>query len=281
MRIDSHHHLWQYDPQQYGWIGDNMSVLKHDFGPAQLQDVLQQVGIDGAVAVQARQSLEETEWLVGLAEQHPFMLGVVGWVPLVADDLYDTLQRLTQSPWLKGVRHVVQDEPDDEFILRDDINRGVGLLHEFGLVYDILIFAKHLEHTIRFVDRHPGQFFVLDHIAKPTIGSAQFDDGWARSLKELARRDNVACKFSGVATEVRDPEWSLDMLRPYWDVTLEAFGAHRLMFGSDWPVCLLRTGYAAWFEVVQQFAQALSTGERTALFGANAAKAYRLTQAAA
>ncbi len=219
-----------------------MSVLKRDFLPGDLATEIQQAGIDGVVSVQARQSVEETGWLIGLAAEHDFIQGVVGWVPLASPDAQSSLERLGPSPWLKAVRHVVQDEPEDTFILGQKFNRGVSLLKEFDLVYDILIYAKHLAHSTTFVDQHPDQTFVLDHIAKPTIQAAEFHQKWADEFRELARRERVYCKFSGVVTEIRDQTWSVDSIRPYWDVALEAFGFSRLMFGSDWPVCLLRSG---------------------------------------
>ncbi len=276
MEVDSHHHFWKYDPDKYAWIGKDMGVLKRDFLPADLSREIEAAGIDGVVSVQARQTIEETRWLLEIAAQHDFILGVVGWVPLATSEIGDVLDSFDGSPWLKAVRHVVQDEPDDEFILRDDFNRGVALLKDFGLVYDVLIFAKHLLPTIRFVDRHQDQPFVLDHIAKPTIAAAQFHKTWAAQLRELARRENVVCKFSGVVTEVRDREWSLDLLRPYWDVALAAFGPDRLLFGSDWPVCLLRSDYGKWVSTVRALIGELSNEEQAAILGGNAARAYAL-----
>ncbi|QDV70319.1 Amidohydrolase [Rosistilla carotiformis] len=277
MKIDSHHHLWNYDPEQYGWISEQMAVLRRDFSPTDLQQELRDAGIDAAVAVQAQQTIAETEWLLEQAGKNPVIAGVVGWVPLASDQVADDLDRLHQNELLKGIRHVVQDEPADDFILGDDFNRGVAKLAGFGLVYDILIYGKHLPATIPFVDRHPHQSFVLDHIAKPTIRGGQFDDTWARQMRELARRDNVVCKFSGVVTEVRDPEATIETIRPYWDVALEAFGPDRLLFGSDWPVCLLKISYGQWVEMVTELSAGLSPSEQEKFWGLNAAKAYGLS----
>jgi L-fuconolactonase len=253
-----------------------MSVLKRDFLPAILAAEINQAGIDGVVSVQARQTVEETAWLLAMAAEHEFIRGVVGWVPLAAADLESVLEPLAESPWLKALRHVVQDEPDDVFILGAAFNRGVAQLKQFGLVYDILIFAKQLANAIRFVDQHPEQPFVLDHIAKPTIRAAEFDQPWDAAVRELARRDNVVCKFSGVVTEVRDADWSPDLIRPYWEAALEAFGPKRLMFGSDWPVCLLRSGYGQWVSTVRQLIATLSPAEQTDIMGANACRVYGL-----
>lgn len=276
MQIDSHHHFWKYDPVQYGWIDPGMSVLKRDFLPANLSDEIRQSGIDGVVSVQARQTAEETVWLLAMAAEHEFIRGVVGWVPLASPEVASVLEPLARSPWLKAVRHVVQDEPDDAFILGTEFNRGVSQLKQFGLVYDILIYAKQLANSIRFVDQHPDQPFVLDHIAKPTIQAAEFHRTWAEELRELARRENVTCKFSGVVTEVRDAAWSIETVRPYWDAAINAFGPKCLMFGSDWPVCLLRSGYGQWVSTVRELIADLSPAEQSDIMGANASRVYGL-----
>ncbi|MCA9128520.1 MAG: amidohydrolase family protein [Planctomycetales bacterium] len=276
MRIDSHHHFWNYSPEQYPWIGPGMAVLRSDYGPRQLQAEINATGINSVVSVQARQSIEETDWLLEIATDHEFVAGVVGWLPLADDSLRSELERLVASPKLKALRHVVQDEPDDQFILGREFNLGVGLLKQFDLVYDILIFAKHLSNTVRFVDQHPEQQFVLDHIAKPTITAESFDDQWAADLRELAKRENVACKFSGVVTEVRQGHWSIETIRPYWVVALESFGPRRLMFGSDWPVCLLQTDYVRWVHTVQQLASELSTTEQDQFWRGTALATYKL-----
>lgn len=279
MRIDSHHHFWNYDHQQYGWINDGMKQLKRDFTPSDLQPLCDAAGIAGVVSVQARQSLAETDWLIEIAERHQLVRGVVGWVPLAEKNIEQHLEQVSRSSWLKGVRHVVQDEPDDAFILGADFNRGVKQLSRFGLIYDILIFSKHLPNAIKFVDMHPEQPFVLDHIAKPTIRLTQFDHDWEKNLRELAKRPHVACKFSGVVTEVRDDTWSADVIRPYWDVALDAFGPDRLMYGSDWPVCLLRSSYDRWVSSVAGFAGRLSASEQARFWGLNAQRTYGLSSA--
>ena len=275
MRIDSHHHLWNYSPAEYGWIGEQMQVLKQDYTSEELKHETHASGIDGTVAVQARQSLIETDWLLELAEAHDVIQGVVGWVPLADTNVSATLDRLADSKWLKGVRHVVHDEPDDRFILGEAFNRGVALLDRYQLAYDILIKARHLKPSIEFVDRHPNQRFIVDHIAKPTI-DRDFHEEWRREFLELAKRPNVDCKFSGVVTEVRTPEWTIEQLQPYGDVAWVAYGPKRLMFGSDWPVCLLRSGYYQWISAVEELSAGLSASEKEAFWGGNAQRAYRL-----
>ena len=277
MRIDSHHHFWDYSVEQYGWISDEMSVLKRDFGPKDLAEIAEPAGIEKVVSVQARQTIEETRWLLEIAGQSPLIGGVVGWVPLAEESIGSDLEKWSSDKNLKAVRHVVQDEPDDAFILGEAFNRGIAQLKDFNLVYDILIFAKHLPNTIKFVDKHPEQPFVLDHIAKPTIKSTEFDEAWKLNLLELATRENVTCKFSGVVTEVRDSSWTLDTIRPYWDVALEAFGPKRLMYGSDWPVCLLKSEYSRWVDAVSELANQLTPDEQDDFWGKNAATAYSIS----
>lgn len=287
MLIDSHHHLWAYSRAEYPWISDAMSVLRRDFLGNELNDIARQSAVNGFVTVQARQSLGETAALLEIARENQRILGVVGWVPLADPGVGDHLSALCQSPELKGVRHVVQDEPDDRFLLGDDFNAGVALLGEFGLVYDILIYARQLPAAIEFADRHPQIPMVLDHIAKPSIDPQCFDQTWETNFRQLAKRANVSCKFSGVATEIRtnnpgdasgssSPQWSINDIRRYWDVALEAFTPSRLMFGSDWPVCLLRTPYSRWLETVRELAAPLSPNEQTQFFSQTAINTYKL-----
>ena len=276
MKIDSHHHFWDYSAEQYPWITDDKAVIRRDFTPADLVDVTKPSGIEGVVSVQARQSVEETKWLVGLANEHELVKGVVGWLPLANKDVRGMIEEWSHHEPLKGVRHVVQDETDDAFILGREFNEGVTHLKDYGFIYDILIFAKHLPNSIKFVDQHPEQRFVLDHIAKPTIRTGEFDAEWKKNILELGKRENVSCKFSGVATEVRDEEWNLETIQPYWDVSLEAFGSDRLMYGSDWPVCLLRTDYSRWIKSVDALASQLSASEQAQFWGKNASQAYSL-----
>lgn len=275
MKIDSHHHFWSYDPVEYGWIDDAMKVIRRDFLPEHLRAEIAAAGVDGVVSVQARQSVAETEWLLNFAAKHDFIKGVVGWVELVSSRVGADLERFAAHPKLKSVRHVVQGEPDDNFILREDFNRGIRELKQFNLVYDILIFERHLPQTIRFVDAHPNQIFVLDHIAKPRIKDDAFEP-WNKNLRELAKRENVYCKASGMVTEADYETWTEAQVRRYFDAALEAFGPKRLMFGSDWPVCLVACGYARWHKLVSSWIQNLSQPEQDRILGGTAIEAYKL-----
>ena len=254
-----------------------MSAIRRDFLPEDLRSAISQAGIDGVISVQAHQALEETSWLLDLASKHAFIHGVVGWVPLASPDVKSVLESLAIEKKLVGVRHVVQGEPDENFILRDDFNAGISALLKFGLRYDILIFERHLPQTIQFVDRHPNQIFILDHIAKPKIKSVELDP-WRRNIAELARRDNVYCKISGMVTEADPRNWTVEQLRPYFDTVLGAFGPDRLMFGSDWPVCLVGVEYARWAEIVRKWTEPLQPSSRERIFGGTAIEAYGLEE---
>lgn len=277
MLIDSHHHLWSYSPDEYGWISDSMSALRRDFLLDDLRQIASESQVDGFVSVQARQSVVETEDLLRMAADEPLIRGVVGWVPLADPNVGRVLDRFADQPLLKGVRHVVQDEPDDRFILGPDFNRGIAMLKGRGLVYDVLIFARQLPAAIEFADHHADLPMVLDHIAKPTIRATQFDTRWETDFRELAKREHLTCKFSGVATEVRDDSWSIETVRPYWEVALDAYTPKRLMFGSDWPVCLLKTEHRRWVDTVRQLASELTPSEQADIFANTATRAYHLS----
>lgn len=277
MRIDAHHHLWRFDPIAYGWIDEAAAALRRDYLHADLARELTASGLDGAIAVQARQSLAENDFLLAQAEASAGRIrGVVGWVDLAADDADEMLGRYAARRGFVGVRHVVQGEADPGFLARPDFNRGVALLRHRRLVYDVLIYAPQLPAAIAFVDRHPSQSFVLDHIAKPSIAAGRLDQAWMASFREMAKRPHVTCKLSGVVTEVRDPAWSLETLRPYLDLAIEAFGPARLMFGSDWPVCRLRVEYGDWVRTVQAVTAPWSDAEQAAFWGGTAATVYGL-----
>lgn len=273
--IDAHQHFWRYDPDEYGWISDEMAAIRRDFLPAELKAETGAAGVAGVVSVQARQTTAETEWLLQLAGENEFIRGVVGWVPLAAAEVRGELERLAADPNLKAVRHVLHDEPDEKYMLRDDFNAGVAALREFGLAYDILIFERHLPQTISFVDGHEGQVFVVDHLAKPRIRDNVLSP-WREHLADLARREGVYCKLSGMVTEADWGGWSVEQLRPYAEAVLEAFGPGRVMFGSDWPVCLVACGYVRWREVVGEFISSLSQAEQERVLGGTAVEAYGL-----
>jgi len=272
--IDAHHHLWRYSSAEYGWIDDSMTILRRDFLPAELLVEIANAGVDGAIVVQARQTNEETNWLLEIARSCEAIRGVVGWSPIAAPDSAASVDALAAEPKLVGLRHVVQAEPDG-FLDSADFNRGIHALHGTGLVYDLLIVQRQLEEAIRFVDRHPQQIFVLDHIAKPKIAAGEIEP-WHTRIKELSKRGNVLCKISGMVTEDSWKHWSIDSLHPYLDAVVEAFGANRLMAGSDWPVCLLATSYARWWQVLRQFFAACSEDERAQIFGVTATSTYDL-----
>ncbi|HEX4155023.1 MAG TPA: amidohydrolase family protein [Acidobacteriaceae bacterium] len=275
MWIDAHHHLWSYNDRDYVWMTGEMQLLRRDFLIPELESVFVESGIGGSVAVQARQSLAETEWLLQLAGESSPIRGVVGWVPLVDARLGECLDRLSQNPRLKGVRHVLHDEADDSYMLREDFNRGVDQLHARDLTYDILVFERHLPQTIQFVDRHPNQVFILDHIAKPRIRERILSP-WKERLQELAKRDNVYCKLSGMVTQAWWNSWTRGDLVPFFEIVLSAFGPKRLMFGSDWPVLTLASSYKKWNDTVRSLIAPLSTDEQELVSSGSAIEAYRL-----
>ena len=277
MRIDAHHHFWRYSPAEYGWIDDTMAAIRRDFLPEDLAAETAAAGVGGVVSVQACQTLAETEWLLAMASAHPWIRGVVGWVPLADPAAPALLERVAANRTLRGVRHVLQAEPDS-FMDRADFNAGLSHLHSLQLTYDILIYHHQLPAAIRLVDRHPNQVFVLDHIAKPDIRGGSIQP-WARDLAALAQRPHVFCKLSGVVTEADYASWTYDQILPYMETALATFGPERLMFGSDWPVCRVATTYAGWVDTVERFAASLSADERTSLFAETALRAYRLNAA--
>lgn len=251
MILDSHQHFWRYDAAQYPWIPTG-SPLQRDWLPSDLAALQQPLGFAGSIAVQARQSLAESHWLLGLADADPRIMGVVGWVDLQAEDVGEVLASLANHPKFVGVRHVVQDEPDDRFMLRPAFQRGLGLLRPFGLTYDLLVFPRQLPATIELVSRFPEQPFVLDHIAKPPIRDGLLSP-WREQIRELARFPHVCCKISGMVTEATHRGWTADNFRPYLDVVVESFGPGRLLYGSDWPVCLLSGSYAEVLELASDY----------------------------
>ena len=276
MRIDAHQHFWQYDGVEYGWINDSMAALRRDFLPADLEPLLPQSGFDGCVAVQARQTLEETRWLLQLADEHNFIRGVVGWVDLRSDELPNQLREFACNPKLRAVRHIVQDEPDDEFMLRADFQRGIGRLAEFGLAYDVLVYPRQLPAALRLVAQFPGQRFVLDHIAKPLIAQRAMDP-WQHDVRDLAQLPNAWCKVSGMVTEGRWTGWRAEDFHPYLDVIFDAFGSERIMIGSDWPVCTVVADYAATMGIVMDYIAKFPQQEQDAVLGGNCSEFYGLT----
>jgi L-fuconolactonase len=275
MRIDTHQHFWRYNPDEYGWIDDSMAALRRDFLPADLHSELARSGFDACIAVQARQSLAETRWLLELAASSPFIVGVVGWVDLRAPDVRSRLGEFAGNPKLLGIRHIVQSEPDDRFMLQPEFLRGVGLLEEFGLSYDILVYSKHLPIATDFAKRFPRQRFVLDHLAKPAIKSRKLSS-WETNIRELARLQNVFCKLSGLVTEADWKSWKPGHIWPYLDVAFDCFGVERLMIGSDWPVCTVAASYSETMNIVLEYLSGHPESVRDAVLGGNAQRFWRL-----
>lgn len=277
--IDSHHHFWKYDANDYPWIDDDLSMLQRDFGCEELENAVRGTGVSGVVSVQARTVVSETDYLLESGARCPLVRGVVGWAPLKDAGVGRLLDKWGSDLLFKGVREICQGADDGDFFDNEEFNRGIGELTRRDLPYDLLLFEDQLETVIRFVDRHPNQRFIVDHIAKPNITKRAFASNWAAGLKNLGRRGNViACKVSGVVTEVRDPEWSTELLRPYFEAALDAFGASRLMFGSDWPVCLSRIDYSGWLNCMGELVSRLSPEEIAGFYFANAISAYDLNR---
>jgi len=275
MRIDSHQHFWRFNQPDYGWIKPDWPI-RRDFLPADLEPELRAWNLDGCVAVQARQSLAESRWLLDLATANTIIRGVVGWVDLRSPSVAKELEEFAEHPKFVGVRHVVQDEPDDGFMLRADFQRGIDALRGFGLTYDLLVFPRQLPAAIKLAKQFPEQPFVLDHLAKPPIKNGTLSP-WREQIRELAKLPNVTCKVSGLVTEADWQHWRAKDFKPYLDVVFEAFGPDRLMFGSDWPVCLLAGSYERVFGLVENYVSQFGTNAAAKVFGGNAAKFYGLT----
>jgi len=275
MRIDAHQHFWQYSPEEYGWISEAMPAIRRSFLPADLKPLLEAAGFHASVAVQARQTLEETRWLLELADANAHIAGVVGWVELCSRDVIGQIEDLAHNPKFVGVRHVLQDEPDDRFMLREDFRTGLGLLNGYGLAYDLLLHPRHLPVAAELVAQFPEQRFVLDHLSKPFIANGKVEP-WRKDLKTLAAFPNVCCKLSGMVTEAKWGVWTEADFTPYLDAALESFGADRLMIGSDWPVCLLSGDYAATMGIVMGYVAKLTEVEQSAILGGTCARFYRL-----
>jgi L-fuconolactonase len=272
-KIDAHQHFWKFDAAEYGWIGPDQHVLRRDFLPADLHREMSAAGISGCISIQARSSVEETRWLLELAAQHEFILGVAGWVPLTDPHVKAVLEKFASNKKLRSIRHTLQDEADPNYMLRADFNRGVSDLKYCGLAYDVLIFERHLPQTIQFVDKHPGQIFIVDHLAKPRVADHVISP-WRENMRELAKRANIYCKISGLATEADHAKWTEGQLEPYMDTVLSIFGSKRTMFGSDWPVCQLAISYQHWVGLVTKATGKLSQAEQERFWAGTAREAY-------
>ena len=275
MTIDSHQHFWKYEPKTQAWINDSMSAIRRDFLPSDLEEVYEKNSIDGCVAVQADQTLAETDFLLELAAENDFIKGVVGWVDLRDKNVEADLEKYRDHYKLKGWRHVVQEEADHNFLLRNDFLRGISHLKKYDYTYDILVFPHQLGSVLEFVKHFPDQKFVIDHIAKPYIKDG-FYEGWAVLMTEIAKHENVYCKLSGMITEADYNSWKPEQLHPYIDLVLDVFGSKRVMFGSDWPVCLVAGKYEQVKSVVTDAIAELNEQDQRMIMGRNAVAFYRL-----
>jgi L-fuconolactonase len=275
MRIDAHQHFWKFDPVRDGWITDDMSVLRRDFLPGDLQPLLQQNNFDGCVAVQADQSEEETCFLVDLAKDNAFIKGVVGWVDLQADDIEERLKYFRQHEVVKGFRHILQGEKQRDLMLYAGFKKGIALLEQFNFTYDILIFPDQLKFANQLVRSFPRQKFIIDHLAKPYVKTKQIVE-WKKEIVQIAQYENLYCKISGLITEADWHSWKEKDLIPYLDVVVEAFGSNRILFGSDWPVSLLAGSYEKIVGLVSDYFASFSKAEQDQFFGKNAIQFYNI-----
>ncbi|MEO5996004.1 MAG: amidohydrolase family protein [Chitinophagaceae bacterium] len=276
LRIDAHQHFWKFDAIRDSWINEEMKAIQRDFLPADLLPVLKQNGIDGSVAVQADQSLDETKFLLELSNNNDFIKGVVGWVNLQAVDIEEQLQELSRNKKLKGFRHILQGERDVEYMMRPLFLRGINYLRRFNFTYDLLIHPRHLPIAIQIVQLFPAQRFVIDHLAKPMIKEHKLK-GWEKDMKAIGQFENVFCKISGMVTEADWKQWKEEDFTPYLNVIFSTFGSSRVMFGSDWPVCLVAASYEKMLTIVQDYTRNFTPGEQLAFWGGNAISFYNLT----
>lgn len=275
LKIDAHQHFWKFDPVRDSWITEEMDVIRRDFLPQDLMHILMHNHIEGCIAVQASQSESENRFLLELAANNPFIKGVVGWVDLQADDVEERLKYYSKQDIIVGFRHVLQGEPQRDFMLRPAFKRGIGLLSKYGFTYDILIFPDQLAHTAELVAEFPDQLFVIDHIAKPDMKNREVAE-WEKNIREVAKYPNVYCKVSGMVTEAHWYAWEEEDFKPYMDVVFDAFGVDRLMFGSDWPVCMVAGGYNRVVKMVRHYTAGLTDKEKMMFWGGNAIKFYNL-----
>lgn len=275
-RIDTHQHFWHYEPVKDSWMNEDMDLIRRDFMPADLLPVIEALDFKGCVTVQVAQTEAETNFLLKLAAENPVIRGVVGWVDLMADDIENRLEELSQNKLLKGFRHVLQSEPNDRFMLSPAFRRGISLLQKYAFTYDILIYPRHLKIARELVQEFPEQPFVIDHLAKPYIKSQSINE-WEADIKRIAQMPNLYCKVSGMVTEADLHHWKPSDLIPYLDAVFYAFGPERLMFGSDWPVCLIASTYERWVDLLELYTtQALSVEQRAAFWAKNAIRFYNL-----
>lgn len=275
MRIDSHNHFWKYEPKTHAWIDESMKVIRRDFLPKDFKNVLQGNQIDGTIAVQAEQTEDDTYFLLRLADQFSFIKGVVGWVDLQAEDIADRLQTFSACDKLVGFRHMVQSETDPNFMLKEEFQRGLGLLKDFNFTYDILVYPNQLEMILKSIEQNPEQKFVINHLAKPNIKAGEFKE-WAKMMKSIGSHKNVMCKLSGLVNEADWKHWSRPDFKTYLDLTLQVFGIDRVMFGSDWPVCLVAAQYDQVKGIISSYFESSPVADLDKVFGLNAMKFYEI-----
>jgi L-fuconolactonase len=275
MKIDAHQHFWKYNPVRDNWITDEMSIIRKDFLPPDLKTLLHDNGIDGCVTVQSDQSYEENFFQLNNAAENDFIKGVVGWIDFTEIDLENKLNELKEYAKLKGFRHVLQGEPQRDLMLEPFFINGIALLTKYNFTYDILIFADQIKYASKLVNMFPEQKFVLDHIAKPDIKNYSITE-WKKDIEILSKHGNVYCKISGMVTEADWKNWHKEDFIPYLDVVVNAFGAERIMFGSDWPVCLVAASYSQMKSIVDDYFAAFSDGEKNFFYGKNAMRFYNL-----
>lgn len=274
-RIDSHQHFWNYDPARQTWMTGEMEILKKDYGPQDLQILLEACELEGSVAVQASQTEEENDFLLALAAANSSIAGIVGWTDLQSPSVEERLSYYKTQSKIKGFRHVIHDEPDIDFMLRPAFLRGISALSQFGYTYDLLVFDIHLQNTLKLVRMFPNQLFVIDHIAKPKIRDREITV-WRNDLAALSALPNVYCKISGMVTEAVWKKWTQDDFVPYMDAVVDLFGTRRIMYGSDWPVCTLSASYQETYGIVEQYFSRFSAHEQKDFFGLNARRFYQL-----
>jgi L-fuconolactonase len=275
MIIDAHQHFWKFDPVRDAWIDESMAIIRRDFLPPELKAIYHTVGVDGCVSVQADQSEDETRYLLRLADEYSFIKAVVGWVDFRAGDIEDRLGYFSEFGKLAGFRSILQAE-EPERMLEPQFIRGIKSLAAYNFTYDILIYPRHLDAAIELVRQCPGQPFVLDHLAKPDIKNSVFEP-WGTKMRELAGAENVMCKVSGLITEADWNNWKAEDMKPYLDHIFDIFGTKRLMFGSDWPVCLLAGSYERTHSIITDYLREFSEDDRHDVLGSNAARFYRIT----
>lgn len=275
MIIDAHQHFWKYNPARHSWINDDMAAIRRDFLPKELEQIYRHNDIDGCVAVQVDQTEADTEYMLAFTRMHDFIKGVVGWVDLQAPDVKERLEYFSTEEKVKGFRHIVQGESDPDFLLREPFCQGIGHLSSFNFTYDILVYHNQLPQVESFIRKFPNQPFIIDHIAKPAIAKQDIND-WSKLMRSIAKHENVYCKLSGMVTEADYKNWTYDQIAPYIEVVLESFGTSRLVYGSDWPVCLVAASYEEQFGVVQKAIEKLPPAEKKKILGENAIRFYHI-----